>query len=96
MRAEGVNRSGIPGAVQIALGSSICSTRLDTLRWTAWTSPGPQPPAGQTIHDSNRDRMLHFSAGVIQDVWSRPAEEEGVWTKLAFVGPGPTVPSQVV
>jgi len=81
---------------QNSLGSSIWSTPLDALRWTVLTSPGPQPPSGQTIYDSNRDRMLLFSDGVIQDVWSRPGVDEGVWTRLASVGPGPTVPSQVV
>jgi hypothetical protein len=79
-----------------SLGSSIWSTPLDTLRWTALNSPGTQPPSGQTVYDSNRDRMLLFSDGAIHDVWSRPGAEEGVWTMLSPATTGPTIPSQVV
>jgi hypothetical protein len=82
---------------RVPWGNAAWATPLDgDLRWTALTWTGLQPPDGQTLYDSSRDRFLRFPSNDIRNVWSRTAGDSGEWMPLESAGPGPTGDAPVV
>ena len=81
-------------------GNTMWATPLNgPLTWTVLPPGNVDPPAGQPVYDSVRDRFLLFSlygAMGVWDVWSRPATCSAPWALLGSAGAGPLAASPVL
>jgi hypothetical protein len=87
--------------IHYGFGSEWWATPLggDSLVWSPLYASNAEPPAGQSVYDAIRHRLLRFSdygtLGV-WEVWSRSVADSVPWTPLARVGAGPLAEAPIV